>query len=144
MYINGYFHDLMIAVIKDHYPGLIHGKDFYVGHFVHPATGAPAGDPTIVAWYSEVDRPTDESIHALFRADEARYRADYLRTLRDEALHNTDGRGNLPDDAPPSLATLADSWRVFRQALRDLPEQPNFPFDVEWPVSPTQAVSTPK
>jgi hypothetical protein len=38
----------------------------------------------------------------------------------------------LPD------APVADvsSWQVYRQALRDVPEQPGFPFSIEWPESP--------
>jgi hypothetical protein len=27
-------------------------------------------------------------------------------------------------------------WKVYRQALRDVPAQRGFPFDVEWPVHP--------
>lgn len=29
-----------------------------------------------------------------------------------------------------------DSWRVYRQALLDVPQQPGFPWDVQWPVPP--------
>lgn len=36
-----------------------------------------------------------------------------------------------------SLANiLSGSWAVYRQALRDLPEQDGFPFNVVFPVSP--------
>lgn len=28
------------------------------------------------------------------------------------------------------------SWAVYRQALRDLPQQPGFPHDVAWPAKP--------
>lgn len=31
---------------------------------------------------------------------------------------------------------LAGKWAVYRQALRDLPQQPGFPFDIEWPEEP--------
>jgi hypothetical protein len=31
---------------------------------------------------------------------------------------------------------LYTAWMVYRQALRDIPEQPGFPAAVEWPVAP--------
>lgn len=31
---------------------------------------------------------------------------------------------------------LVGSWAVYRQRLRDLPQQPGFPFDIEWPERP--------
>lgn len=35
-------------------------------------------------------------------------------------------------DAPVDQA----AWRMYRQALRDVPEQVGFPFDIGWPVAP--------
>ncbi len=32
---------------------------------------------------------------------------------------------------------LVGGWAQYRQALRDLPEQESFPFDIDWPVPPT-------
>lgn len=31
---------------------------------------------------------------------------------------------------------LSGAWAAYRQALRDLPRQPGFPWQVEWPVAP--------
>jgi hypothetical protein len=31
---------------------------------------------------------------------------------------------------------LYTAWMVYRQALRDIPEQPGFPVAVQWPVAP--------
>lgn len=31
---------------------------------------------------------------------------------------------------------LSGKWAVYRQALRDLPEQQGFPFNIEWPEAP--------
>lgn len=31
---------------------------------------------------------------------------------------------------------LTNDWAKYRQALRDLPKQEGFPFDIQWPVSP--------
>ncbi|NBW23522.1 MAG: phage tail protein, partial [Caulobacteraceae bacterium] len=38
----------------------------------------------------------------------------------------------LPD------APVADheAWAAYRQALRDVPEQPGFPAQIEWPTAP--------
>ena len=38
-------------------------------------------------------------------------------------------------DAPVDQA----AWATYRQALRDVPQQPGFPHDVVWPTSPTPA-----
>lgn len=31
---------------------------------------------------------------------------------------------------------VSTAWATYRQALRDLPAQPGFPWDVQWPVTP--------
>ncbi|KVP62182.1 phage tail assembly chaperone [Burkholderia ubonensis] len=133
---KAYTHDLMIATIKAHYPGLEHGRDFMVAHRIHPGTGKQDGDPFILAWYSEVDRPTDKQIHALFRANETTYRAARIRECRDVALWDSDGRADAPSDAPESEKATRLKWAAYRQALREITEQPGFPFDVKWPEPP--------
>ncbi|KUZ66443.1 phage tail assembly chaperone [Burkholderia ubonensis] len=133
---NGYCHDLMIATIKAHYPGMEHGRDFLVAHRIHPDTGKQDGDPFILAWHSDVDRPADDQIHALFQANEATYRAARIRECRDFALLDTDGKADVPSDAPESMKATCSQWAAYRQALRDITEQPNFPFDVAWPETP--------
>ena len=32
---------------------------------------------------------------------------------------------------------LTNEWALYRQALRDLPKQEGFPFEIEWPVKPS-------
>ena len=32
---------------------------------------------------------------------------------------------------------LTGDWARYRKALRDLPQQEGFPFNIEWPVPPT-------
>ena len=40
--------------------------------------------------------------------------------------------------APARLGeTKYNEWQVYRQALRDVPEQPGFPLNIVWPVPPT-------
>ena len=33
---------------------------------------------------------------------------------------------------------LTGGWAKYRQALRDIPDQPGFPFDVVWPAEPLE------
>lgn len=34
--------------------------------------------------------------------------------------------------------TNKQAWTVYRQSLRDVPEQPGFPYDVAWPTAPRE------
>ena len=54
-----------------------------------------------------------------------------VRAERDRRLQETDWT-QLPD---VPLATK-EAWAAYRQALRDITEQPGFPFDVVWPEPP--------
>lgn len=57
-----------------------------------------------------------------------------LRAERDRRLRECDWV-MLPD-APTPAGTTLEHWEVYRQALRDITEQPGAPFDVEWPIPP--------
>lgn len=61
-------------------------------------------------------------------AYEAHARACAIRAERDKRIAATDFY--LLPDAPTQPADLAN----YRQALRDVPQQPGFPWVVEWPV----------
>lgn len=54
-----------------------------------------------------------------------------IRAERDALLRATDWT-QLPD-VPQDTRDL---WASYRQALRDIPEQTEFPFNVEWPLKP--------
>jgi hypothetical protein len=58
-------------------------------------------------------------------------RESEVRGLRDRLLAESDWT-QLPDVPLPTR----DAWSAYRQALRDLPEQPGFPLEVVWPVRP--------
>ncbi len=62
-----------------------------------------------------------------FQADPVAASATQVRAQRDELLAASDSHV-WPDHVP-------DEWRIYRQALRDLPEQDGFP-DVAFPVAP--------
>lgn len=36
----------------------------------------------------------------------------------------------------PDAPVDKDAWGVYRQALRDVPQQAGFPWDIQWPVQP--------
>ena len=56
-----------------------------------------------------------------------------LRAERDRRLAATDWT-QLPD--VPLTAEQRAAWQQYRQALRDVPQQPGAPWDVVWPELP--------
>jgi hypothetical protein len=55
-----------------------------------------------------------------------------IRAIRNDRLKDTDwtqGK-DIPDN-------VSQAWGVYRQALRDVPQQEGFPFNVVWPEAPT-------
>ena len=52
-----------------------------------------------------------------------------IREQRDEKLQETDWRAS-------SDLTLSDTWKTYRQALRDITTQSD-PFNITWPTKPT-------
>jgi hypothetical protein len=56
--------------------------------------------------------------------------ATSVRNARDEKLKATDW--TQVDDAPVDKIV----WATYRQALRDIPAQEGFPWDITWPVEP--------
>ena len=55
-----------------------------------------------------------------------------VRAERDRLISACDW--TVLDDAK----TDKQAWATYRQALRDVPEQPGFPYDVAWPAAPEQ------
>jgi len=54
-----------------------------------------------------------------------------VRRKRDELLVASDW--TQVADAPVDQA----AWATYRQALRDIPQQPSFPYGITWPTEPT-------
>jgi hypothetical protein len=52
-----------------------------------------------------------------------------IRAERNERLNKTDWTQGR--DISEEVAAM---WAPYRQALRDVPNQPGFPFSIEWPV----------
>jgi hypothetical protein len=107
--------------------------DLLASYAVHPYT--IAGRPTPTEAQRVVDAGFQEINTAWFQtwaledlplADaERRVRAD-----RDGRLASTDW--TQVADAPVDQA----AWAVYRQALRDIPQQAGFPYTVTWPQEP--------
>lgn len=76
--------------------------------------------------------PTEEEIRAQLEAE--------ARAQRDSLIAETDWTQVL--DAPIS-AECREAFRVYRQALRDVPQQENFPYDIIWPEKPEVVKATP-
>lgn len=82
-----------------------------------------------------IDDLESNSMAWLKAAKDSEYKrlADSVRAKRNELLAATDWT-QVPD-APLTVEQKAD-MQVYRQALRDTPEQDGFPYDVNWPVMP--------
>jgi hypothetical protein len=57
--------------------------------------------------------------------------ADNIRNMRDVKLTECDW--TQAKDIPNSISS---AWATYRQALRDVPSQEGFPFNVTWPNTP--------
>ena len=70
---------------------------------------------------------------AFAKQEEAKELAAGIRVQRDALLEKTD-KTQIPD--ANISEDCRDAYREYRQALRDIPEQPDFPYEVEWPEEP--------
>jgi len=59
--------------------------------------------------------------------------AKEVRSKRDKLLNETDWT-QMTDTA--LSAQKQEEYRIYRQALRDVPEQEGFPYEIEWPLKP--------
>lgn len=58
-----------------------------------------------------------------------------IRKIRDELLAKSDWTDTLSAQSRLGEA-LYGQWQEYRQALRDVPQQSGFPFEVAWPQDP--------
>ena len=125
----------------------------------------------VVSWQQRVARAkavTDKQIAELPEMQEqalgtaiangdAETAAEIARTIRNRLLRDSDTEvalDRLGLTAPSGTSftawlsflrtlgeALTNDWATYRQALRDLPKQEGFPFDIQWPVSPANHVT---
>lgn len=86
-------------------------------------------------WVKDVDLIYREKVVSAVvdEAAKAEHEAAKHRSRRDSLLAMTDWT-QLKDTTLDDTGTVL--WQSYRQALRDLPQQPGFPLYVEWPVQP--------
>ena len=72
---------------------------------------------------------TSDQNEAAYKAGKDAEQASSIRKQRDEKLTETDWR--FRSDMTPS-----QQWIDYCQALRDVPSQAGFPWEVEWPTQP--------
>jgi hypothetical protein len=82
----------------------------------------------------ETGETTEEKVDPVmverFQAFEIEQVWHELRSRRNQLL--TDSDWTVLGDSPTSTA----AWKVYRQALRDLPANTTDPFNVDWPTPP--------
>jgi hypothetical protein len=112
------------------------------GVYLGMVDGIPAMPPD-VGWYAPEgvivaasNPPTDAPgrwllANGTWKEYTPEEKASVIRQQRDAMLSATDYR-IMPDY--PISDTDRDALRAYRQALRDIPEQPGFPNSVVWPI----------
>jgi len=55
--------------------------------------------------------------------------------MRRGSLLITSDWTQLPDS--PLTTEQREEWAIYRQALRDITDQPGYPLDITWPIAPT-------
>jgi len=86
-------------------------------------TAAAAGEYGTVAEYLPPPAPTPEELAAQATAK------------RNQLLAESDWT-QLPDARAAMGAEKAAEWDAYRQALRDITDQPGYPAEINWPVKP--------
>jgi len=81
-------------------------------------------------WYTKYS-VADMDAEQIAAADAAQ--AKSVRQTRDDLLKETDW---LVIRSVETNTALTNEWATYRQALRDLPSQAGFPWEVQWPTKP--------
>jgi len=94
-----------------------------------------ANENWVQAWiekdmFSDTDEATKEEQEIEYQARLDSAVAKSVRADRDQRLKDTDWMG-LSD------VTMSTEWATYRQELRDVPEQAEFPNTIIWPVEPS-------
>ena len=71
-----------------------------------------------------------DAMEAAWAAGADDRKAEEVRQKRDSLLSETDWMASTD-------VTLSDAWRAYRQELRDIPAQSDFPNNVTWPTKPS-------
>lgn len=77
----------------------------------------------------------DEKFIEELIASETDKAAAEMRKRRNDLLDRSD-KEMIPDRLEKKTKEEAEAWKAYRQALRDLPQQEGFPFEIDWPERP--------
>ena len=103
-----------VAVLTRNYPGALWRMD--------------GDDYAGLLWHSESAKPSEAELDAAWPAVEEAVAWDRVRAERDRLLAASDW--TQVADAPVDSA----AWAVYRQQLRDIPQDFDSPDDVVWPA----------
>ena len=103
---------------------------------------------------NEYVRDNYDYLLSLAKAEDNSKKAEEIRKLRDSLLQESDKQvlldriglavpsGDTFTAWKPFLGKLASmlsgDWATYRQALRDIPAQEGFPYDIVWPTKPIE------
>jgi len=130
-------HDELIFCLQQKYPNLVHGVDFWVGQTMCRDTGEQLEPARLIAWHVD-GQPPDEEVAALV---EQHGEAARLHVLGQRAREERDRRLMAADAMFYKAMDNGDASKAqqvgkYRQALREVPDQPGFPADFTWPDIP--------
>lgn len=133
-------------VITRKFPQLVRYVDWEASHPLRriPETGEweQCGPSWVPLWRpADIPQPTPEDLVAWWPEYKDEYELSeasrQIRQRRDDLLVQADVLiERAADDENLELVT---ALRSYRKALRAIPEQPGFPFDVRWPTLPNSA-----
>lgn len=133
-------HDEMVFCLQKMYPDTHHGVHYMVMHPVEQGSAKRTGPAAIAAWgVGDTHAPDpDRDIAPIWE----RYKDEYTATVqarqarhqREVLLAAADVLVNRAHDSDNADA-LAIA-KVYRQALRDVPQQAGFPNTIDWPTKP--------
>lgn len=81
--------------------------------------------------FTDNEEATAAEQEAAYKAQKDAERAQAVRADRNARIAATDwtqGK-DIPDN-------ISSAWATYRQALRDVPSQAGFPWDIQWPTQP--------
>ena len=133
--------DQLAYLLAREYPTLVKCVDYWVGHPVDRTTFKQKAPAFIVKWYRrDIPVPLSDDILKLWdkygddckrdlACNAVRRQRNELLVTADRLVERAIDTGNVADEK---------TARTYRQALRDVPQQPGFPLAVEWPEYPGQ------
>jgi hypothetical protein len=132
-------HDELIAALSILYPDAVHGRDFHVAHMVARYSPEQLSSAFLAHWDIDgVPEPSlSELMHAVAPHVDTAKAIVRARKVRWERSARLDASDRLLTRAVESEdAAKVAALKAYRQALRDVPQQKGFPFDIEWPEAP--------